>query len=386
MTLAGIVFGVASIILSGGFIQDIFVQLGEAVIHSQSGHLQIARTGYFEGGSRRPEQYLIERADAFKARVANLPGVDDAMARIAFSGLLSNGVTDLAIVGEGIEPDREARLGSYVSITGGRQLSDGDRYGILLGKGVANALRLAPGDRAALVVSTAAGAMNTLDLEVVGVFQSFSKEYDARAIKIPVNAAQELLDTKGANLLVVSLRSTADTSRASAAIGALLANQGLEVRSWQQLSDFYDKTVKLYDRQFGVLQLIILGMVLLSVTNTVNMTIFERMAEFGTMRALGNQSSDVTQLVLAECGLLGIVGAVLGTGMGIVLATAISAVGIPMPPPPNSELAYTAQIRIVPSVVLSAFAVGVLATALAGVWPALHVARIAVVEALRQTS
>ena len=55
-----------------------------------------------------------------------------------------------------------------------------------------------------------------------------------------------------------------------------------------------------------VLQLIILAMVLLSVTNTVNMTIFERTGEFGTMRALGNRGVDVFALILTEGALLGV--------------------------------------------------------------------------------
>ena len=38
-TLAAISLGVAGLILAGGFVQDVFVQLGEAVIHSQSGHI-----------------------------------------------------------------------------------------------------------------------------------------------------------------------------------------------------------------------------------------------------------------------------------------------------------------------------------------------------------
>ena len=41
MTLAAIVFGVTGLILAGGFVQDIFIQLGEAIIHSQTGHIQI---------------------------------------------------------------------------------------------------------------------------------------------------------------------------------------------------------------------------------------------------------------------------------------------------------------------------------------------------------
>jgi putative ABC transport system permease protein len=384
MTLAAIAFGVIGLVLSGGFVQDIFVQLGEAVIHSQSGHLQVAKAGFAAKGARRPEHYLIAAPDALRSRIAAEPGVADVMGRISFSGLLGNGRSDLSIVGEGIEPEREARNGSYLFITAGRQLTDRDRFGALLGRGVAQALKLAPGDRATLVVSTRDGAANTLDLEVVGVFQTFSKDYDARAVKIALPAAQELMDSRGVNALVVALHRTRDTARVAAVLRDALSGQALEVRTWDELNDFYAKTVKLYDRQFGALRLIILAMVLLSVSNTVNMTIFERVGEFGTMRALGNRGSNVFALVLAESVVLGAAGAALGAALGVLLAAAISAVGIPMPPPPNADIGYTAQIRLVPSVVASAFAIGLVATVLAAILPALRVARANVVDALRQ--
>ena len=70
---------------------------------------------------------------------------------------------------------------------------------------------LHPGDHAMLLLNTAEGALNSLDFEVVGIFQSFSKDYDARAVRIPLDAAHELLDTHGANSLVVSLKHTKDT-------------------------------------------------------------------------------------------------------------------------------------------------------------------------------
>jgi putative ABC transport system permease protein len=384
MTLAAIVFGVSGIILSGGFVQDILVQLGEALIHSQSGHLQVARSGFFTLGSRRPSEYVVARPEALRARIAALPEADDAMPRLSFSGLLTNGRSDTAIVGEGLEPEREARLGSFLVLAAGRQLTDRDRYGMLLGHGVARALRLAPGGSASLIVNTADGAINTLEFEVVGVFRTFSKDYDARAVKIPLRAAQELLDTTGANVLVVSLKRTRDTERVARALAGPLASEGLEVMRWDELNDFYAKTVDLYDRQFGVLQLIILAMVLLSVMNTVNMTVFERTGEFGTMRALGNSGIDVLALVMTESALLGVIGAAIGVVIGVLLASGISAVGIPMPPPPNADIGYIARIRIVPAVVAGAFAVGVLATLLAAIPPALRAARMPVVDALRQ--
>jgi putative ABC transport system permease protein len=385
ITLGAIAFGVIGLVLSGGFVHDTFIQLGEAVIHSQSGHLQIARSGFFTLGSRKPEEYFIADPVPLAERVAGLPEADDVMGRLSFSGLLTNGRSDYAIVGEGIQPDKEARLGTFLIIAAGRHLSDADRYGMLIGKGVAQALKLEPGDRASLVVSAAAGAMNTLDFDVVGVFQSFSKDYDARAIKIPLPAAQELLDTKGVNVLVVSLHKTGDTERVAQSLEASLPReQRLEIRRWQELNDFYAKTVELYGLLFGVLQWIILAMVLLSVTNTVNMTIFERTGEFGTMRALGNRGREIFLLVLTESAVLGLIGAALGVILGVYCAWLISAIGIPMPPPPNADIGYTAQIRVVPSVVAGAFAIGVVATVLAAILPALRVARTEVVEALRQ--
>lgn len=386
MTLAAIMFGVSGLILAGGFVHDIFIQLGEAIIHSQTGHVQVFRKDYLERGTRQPDRFLIDAPDALARQIAALPEVADVAARLNFAGLLNNGRRDLAIIGEGIEPDKEARLGTYLQVTAGRHLADADRFGMVVGQGVAHSLNLSPGDPVTLVMNTSDGALNTLDFEVVGVFQSFSKDFDARAVRIPLPAAQELMATSGSNVLVVTLHRTEDTDTALAAINALLDPTQTEARSWRKLSDFYDKTLQLYDSQFGVLQLIILGMVLLSVANSVNMSTFERMGEFGTLQALGNRKSYIFKLIIVENMLLGLMGAALGVVVGVLLALGISAIGIPMPPPPNANIGYTAFIRIVPLTVASAFVIGFFATALAAVIPARRVSGMPVVEALRQGS
>jgi putative ABC transport system permease protein len=383
MTLAAIAFGVAGLILSGGFVRDIFIQLGEALIHSQTGHLQVLRAGYIDAGSRAPEKYRLADAARLRGEIAALPEVAEVMSRIAFSGLLNNGRSDWAIVGEGVEPEPEARLGSHLRIIAGRQLSAGDANGILLGQGVAQALQQKPGDRVTLLINTADGALNTGDFDVVGVFQSFSKDYDARAVRIPLAAAQDLLATRDVNNLVVALKATADTAPVAQRLKETFAAAPVDVRTWVELNDFYEKTVALYDRQFGVLQLITLAMVLLSVANSVNMSVFERVGEFGTMRALGDRNRKVFRLVLAESLVLGLLGATLGVVVGTLLALAISAIGIPMPPPPNANLGYTAFIRIVPSLLAMSFAVGLAATTLAALLPAYKVSRTSLVDALR---
>ena len=383
-TLAAISLGVAGLILAGGFVQDVFVQLGEAVIHSQSGHIQIAKKGYREGRTRAPESFLMDRPETLKARIREEPGVRMVLARLGFSGVINNGKRDLGIVGEGVEPAGEATLGTYLRYIEGRPLADSDEDGIVMGQGVARSLGLKPGDRVNLVISLAQGAVNTLDFEVVGVFQSFSKDFDARAVRIPLSAARILMDNNAAHVLVVLLDKTESTDQVATSLGNKLLSQGFELATWRELSDFYDKTIQLYDRQFGVLRLIILLMVLLSVANSVNMTLFERTREFGTLLALGYRRGAVFRLIVSESVLLGLFGALLGMLLGCVGALGISAIGIPMPPPPNANIGYTAYIRLVPLDVLTAGGIGFAATCLAALLPARRASRMPIVDALRQ--
>ena len=102
------------------------------------------------------------------------------------------------------------------------------------------------------------------------------------------------------------------------------------------------------------------------------------------MRALGDRRAIIVRLVLTETFVLGVLGSGLAVVMGVALSMGISAVGIPMPPPPNAELGYTARIQLAFDLVLGAFAIGVLATTLAGVPAAIRIVKIPVVDALRQ--
>ena len=184
--------------------------------------------------------------------------------------------------------------------------------------------------------------------------------------------------------MVVSLADTLSTDKIAATLKSALAAQNVEVKTWFELDDFYRNTVGLYQAQLGVLQFIILLVVLLSVANSVNMTAYERVGEFGTLKALGNRDSDISKLIILENCLLGLFGATAGVLLGTFLAWGISAIGIPMPPPPNSNAGYTAYIRIVPNVLAVSFFIGLLATVLSSLMAARGAARVPVVDALRQ--
>ena len=384
ITLAAIAFGVAALIISGGFVNDLYHQLGEAIIHSQTGHLQVARPALFAEGSRAPEKHRITDFKAVASELAGLSGVKEVAGRLSFFGLLSNHRSELPIIGEGVEPDKESELMTSVTLLAGRPFAPRETDGVLLGEGLAKKLGLKPGDLVTLLAATVDGAMNSADIQVVGVFRSFSKDYDERAVKISLQAAQDLLGTSDVNTIVMLLDDSSKTNAVLAQASALMLPRGLAVKSWEQLNEFYANTVKLFDREFGVLNVIILFMVALGVSNALNMAVFERLGEFGTMRALGNRGGHIVRLIMTECVLLGAMGAGAGVLIGAAAAMLISAVGIPMPPPPNSNIGYTAAIQLLPSVVLQALVVGFAAAVLAGLIPALRVSRVPIVEALRR--
>lgn len=383
-TLLAIVFGVVALILSGGFVKDTIDGLAEAVIYGQSGHVQVSRQGYREVGSRDFAAYLIDQPELLRRQLDQLPEVEETLLRMVFPGLLNNGRTDWAIVVEGVEPEAEARLGTYLQISEGVSLEKSHEFGMMIGAGVAQALDLDVGDWVDLLISTRDGAANLLGFEVAGIFQTFSKEYDARAVRIALPAAQELIGEEGAHIAVVRLTETAATDRAVQRIVATVAAQGFEVHDWVDLNTFYRQTVELYGQQFGFLAVVILAMITLSVGNAVNMNVHERAAEFGTMQACGSRQSTIFRLIILENAILGILGAAGGVFLGIVLALAISAVGIPMPPPPNSDLAYEALIPLAWWIVFLAVSVGVLAPVFAALRPASRAAHADIADSLRQ--
>ncbi len=383
LTLAVIAAGVAGLILSGGFVEDALNSLRETTIHSQLGHIQVYKTGYYAEGKRSPFKYLIDRPDDVVGAARALPEVREVMSRLGFSGILNNGKTDFAIQGEGVEPAKESALGTQIQLVDGRLLAADDRFGLMIGEGVASGLNLRVGDVVNLLVNTEEGALNNLEFKVVGVFRTFSKDYDARVVRVALPDAQELLASKAVNAVVVELRRTTDTEAAAAALRARLDGSKYELKSWSELADYYGKTAQLFKRQFGFLQAIILFAVLLSVANSVNMTIFERTGEIGTLMALGTRRIAVFRLFVLENVAVGLMGSVLGMLLGFALAWLINSLKIALPPPPNSDSSYYAGIALAPSIVGTAFLIGLVATPLTALLPARRIARIAVVDALR---
>jgi putative ABC transport system permease protein len=114
------------------------------------------------------------------------------------------------------------------------------------------------------------------------------------------------------------------------------------------LADFYNKTASLFAKQVGVIYLIIAVIIVLAISNTMTMSVIQRIGEIGTMMAIGARRKDILLLFIAEGVVLGIVGTIIGVFVGSMLALLISQIGIPMPPGPGMTWGYRAGILLTP--------------------------------------
>jgi len=388
ITLLAVSIGCIALILAGGFIRDSFYQLREITIRSYLGHLQVARKGFYEKGSSQPFRFLIEDPQTLIARIQEIPSVSYVTPRLEFSGLVSLRETTVSFLGQGVDPAGEKALNSVLGMVDGRMLEPEDTYSVILGRGLAASLDARVGDTLVLLANTEGGGINAVQVEVKGIFYTFAKAFDDRALRLPIRTAQELLYNTAVQTLVVVLDDTEQTDRVKARLAATLKDYPveLEIKPWYELADYYQKVKALYSRQFNVIKLIITIVVILSIMNTMSMSILERTGEIGTIMAMGFKRRAILGMFLLEGLILGVIGGFLGVVFGILAATVVSRIGIPMPPAPGSETPYTAHIQIAPDIVAFAFALAVVSALVSSFYPAYRASRLQVVEALRHNN
>ncbi len=375
--------GIVAFLLAGGFIHWIFHDMREATIHSQLGHVQIVRPGYFDKGIADPYSFLLPGQAGEKSLVEQLPGTVSVGERLAFSGLISFGETSIGFIGEGIDPPREKPISKRVTIVAGRDLERADETSVLLGEGLANSLGARIGDRVVLLATAANGGASAVEVTVVGAFQTIYKDYDDQALRLPLAVARKLMRVDGATCWVVLLDRTEATDPTVKAIATRLPSGQFELVPWHQLADFYNKTVTLFSKQVNVVKLIIGLIIVLTISNTQTMSVLERTVEIGTSLAIGLRRGVIMRLFIVEGVLIGLLGAIIGVSVGFGLSKVISAVGIPMPPPPGMAHGYLGEILVEPQLMLDAALMGVVTTLLASLLPAWKASRMNIVDALR---
>lgn len=378
-----VTFGAVALILAAGFIEWIFSAMREGTIHSGLGHIQIVRRGYLQGGTADPFAFLLPHDAPQRKIVEAAPHVVQVAPRLRFTGLISRGDSSLSFLGQGLDPDREVGSEYALIVESGKPLSNAAGNGILLGEGLAKNLGAKVGDKVVLLVNKRGGALDGAEVDVAGIFTTQVKAYDDVAVHVVFGLADDLLQAKGAHSWIVYLDKTSNTRRVYDELRLRLGSD-VELLPWYEAADFYNKTVRLYSRQVLVMEIIIACVVILSIANTMMMTVIERTDEIATAMALGLRRRRVLSQFVMEGVLVGAIGGIVGVALGYALAAVISHIGIPMPPPPGMGRSYVGQITVTPGLVLNALALACTTALLASLYPAWKASRMVIADALRR--
>lgn len=242
-----------------------------------------------------------------------------------------------------------------------------------------------------LLATQPRGTPNVASVKVLAAEDQGYKDLDEVVVKLQLSQAQRLVYGRGepkVTGIMVQLEHTADIPLVKRRIADLLrgveGGSSLAVLDFEQVNPFYGETVSLFSSIFGFIFLLIGGIVLFTVSNTMTAAVVERTNEIGTVRAVGLRRSGIQRLFVTEGFLLGCVGAIAGVLVALAAAWLINALELKWQPPGTSTpLPLNVRVSGELAMIFSTMA-GLILVATVSAWvPALRASRMSIVDALR---
>jgi len=197
-----------------------------------------------------------------------------------------------------------------------------------------------------------------------------------------------------AHELVVRAKTREEADALAARLAASPRFKDLEILPWYEVVKGMKRMVDMMDYSVLFVLIFVFVAAVAGVANTMLMSTFERVREFGMLLALGSRPWRIVGMIFAEAAALGLLGAVVGTILGCALVGVTSWTGIDMAAwggEAAKDFSFQGMrlpLLVYPWLKLSDVLVGVGAVTatsiLSAVWPAAIAARLEPVEALRK--
>ena len=272
----------------------------------------------------------IGRMDEFLARnQAQLAGVYKT---VSGNGMLDTGKYASYSIIYGLAPDELAYLQreKLFELVAG-DVPFGYEYGVCLSDEMAHKYGVRLGDWVILDSDTAQGYVNTLDYQVVGFYKS-SSEYDSIYVYMARENALELFDQSPEYFKVtrIYLKNPAHAEEFTRRLDAYLTEKSsvLRAESISYNSQFFSTIAGFQKQLFSFFVVFILFIIAIGIRSAVRMSLFERMREFGTLRAMGFNRRQNFLIVFYEIFLLSLMALAIAFVLNLVLVLLLSRTGI----------------------------------------------------------
>jgi ABC-type lipoprotein release transport system permease subunit len=387
--LTAVVIGVWSMIILGSLMRGIAVGMIKNGIATLTGYFQIHHRGYHDDPS-------IENSITDPSAVENvlqrvLPENARWSRRVRVNAVASNAHHSAGVTMVGIEPVSEADI-SFIgsAISSGRYLTPDDRHGIVIGESLLNKFATKLGRKLVLMSRDARGELASRAFRIIGSFSAEMESTEEQFVFVLCKASQEMLKLdKGISEVSIILPGPPDHSKIYDRLKTALSPEQFEVLNWRELLPFQTAYLRILDGFMYIWYLVVFIAMGFGIVNTTLMAIFERMREFGLLKALGMKSWWIIREVLTESFLLIGTGMIMGNILGLLSIYGLSDRGINL-----SALAAGAEYAGMTRVIYPAFDLKDVLVAnlvimplglLVSMYPAVKAARFKPVEALAYT-
>lgn len=189
---------------------------------------------------------------------------------------------------------------------------------ILVSQSLADFLGLRLGSEVMLLTEDSGGSPYYMAFSLDGLFATDSLDFDDTTVLVGLEAARTMTWLPAGATEIRFLLTERDLAPAFAAsLADRLAEFGAAIHDWRYLNAGLLSMVDMMDLFIWVFNLIVIIVAATVITNAILMNVFDRMREFGTLRAIGLRRGRLFRLILLEGAVLGSLGSVLGLALGI---------------------------------------------------------------------
>jgi putative ABC transport system permease protein len=316
VTIAAMTLALWVELLYAGLVRGYMDSMEQDLLDFELGDIQIFAANYLDSPS------IYTTIDDPAALLAQLDALGyAASARLLGGGLAAAGELSAGVSFRGVDVTRDARVTRIGErVAQGRWIDPADPRGVVIGRRLARTLDVALGAELIVVTQAADGSLANELYTVRGVLLGIADTTDRTAIFMTAQAFRELLAfPAGAHQIIVRRPPGVDLEAAAAQVRHQTAGltAGLSVQTWRDLMPVIASMLDSTRGLMLIVFLVVYAAVGILILNAMLMAVFERIREFGVLKALGVGPLRVLSLLLIESGIQTAIAVVVGVTLAV---------------------------------------------------------------------
>ena len=387
LTAILISFSLMALIMADGLMLGMKDLLVSSLTKNLVGEAQLHRKGFRDNFD---VDLYFTGTDDLVADLRGRPEVTEVASRVLSGGMVSSSYNVATGMVFGIDAEAETRIGNIKKAIIEGQYLTGERGEIMLGRPMAELLEVSLGDRIVITLSEADGGdLSQALFRVSGIYYFGLREIDHNTVFINADQARQAvgISADASHELVMVFEDLSVSREKTSTVFDDFNNEQLELKSWMELNEDIATMLELSGLSTLVIGSILFLLASLGVINSMFMSIYERLYEFGMARAIGTTPWQLAQLILCEALLLGIGSCLFGGVIGYGLISYTTLHGLPLGEFEMSGIALSGNIAT--QMQLSQFTelpfYIILLTLVAALYPARFASKIVPTEALSRS-